>query len=216
MLDIKLIRNDPEHVREPSGAEHAESALDKLLETTAPGGKCSWRCGEAFPAQRGERADRPDQAGQGGCRRADRGHAEGRRRDQGVRRPAQGDRSRSGRGVPPGAQSARAFGARGRRRHSEVMLPPGEPRKFNFPPLDHLDLAAKYDLIDMERGARTSAVASPISRAIWCSCSSPWCSSPCRSWPPRASGLQSCRCWSATRLCTAQASSAPTCSSSIA
>ena len=32
------------------------------------------------------------------------------------------------------------------------------------------------------------AAASPISRATWCSCSSPWCSSPCRSWPPRASG----------------------------
>jgi seryl-tRNA synthetase len=32
----------------------------------------------------------------------------------------------------------------------------GEPRKFSFPPLDHLDLAAPRDLIDMERGARTS------------------------------------------------------------
>jgi seryl-tRNA synthetase len=32
----------------------------------------------------------------------------------------------------------------------------GEPRKFDFTPLDHLDLAAPKDLIDMERGARTS------------------------------------------------------------
>ncbi len=32
----------------------------------------------------------------------------------------------------------------------------GEPRKFGFTPLDHLDLAAPRDLIDMERGARTS------------------------------------------------------------
>ncbi len=32
----------------------------------------------------------------------------------------------------------------------------GEPRKFNFTPLDHLDLAGPRDLIDMERGARTS------------------------------------------------------------
>ena len=31
-----------------------------------------------------------------------------------------------------------------------------EPRRFSFPPLDHLDLAAPRDLIDMERGARTS------------------------------------------------------------
>jgi seryl-tRNA synthetase len=32
----------------------------------------------------------------------------------------------------------------------------GEPRKFGFTPLDHLDLATPRDLIDMERGARTS------------------------------------------------------------
>jgi seryl-tRNA synthetase len=32
----------------------------------------------------------------------------------------------------------------------------GEPRKFDFTPLDHLDLATPRDLIDMERGARTS------------------------------------------------------------
>ncbi len=32
----------------------------------------------------------------------------------------------------------------------------GEPRNFGFTPLDHLDLAAPRDLIDMERGARTS------------------------------------------------------------
>ncbi len=32
----------------------------------------------------------------------------------------------------------------------------GTPRTFSFEPLDHLDLAAPRDLIDMERGARTS------------------------------------------------------------
>jgi seryl-tRNA synthetase len=32
----------------------------------------------------------------------------------------------------------------------------GAPRVFDFTPLDHLDLAAPRDLIDMERGARTS------------------------------------------------------------
>ncbi len=39
---------------------------------------------------------------------------------------------------------------------SEVLHHVGEPRKFAFTPLDHLDLAAPRDLIDMERGARTS------------------------------------------------------------
>jgi seryl-tRNA synthetase len=39
---------------------------------------------------------------------------------------------------------------------SQVLHHWGEPRKFAFTPLDHLDLAAPKDLIDMERGSRTS------------------------------------------------------------
>jgi seryl-tRNA synthetase len=39
---------------------------------------------------------------------------------------------------------------------SVVMHHWGEPRRFSFAPLDHLDLATPRDLIDMERGARTS------------------------------------------------------------
>ena len=32
----------------------------------------------------------------------------------------------------------------------------GEPRKFDFKPLDHIELAAKHDLIDFEAGARVA------------------------------------------------------------
>jgi seryl-tRNA synthetase len=39
---------------------------------------------------------------------------------------------------------------------SVVMHQWGEPRRFSFAPLDHLDLATPRDFIDMERGARTS------------------------------------------------------------
>jgi seryl-tRNA synthetase len=39
---------------------------------------------------------------------------------------------------------------------SVVLHQWGEPRKFDFTPVDHLDLAMPHDLIDMERGARTS------------------------------------------------------------
>jgi len=39
---------------------------------------------------------------------------------------------------------------------SVVLHQWGDPRKFDFTPLDHLDLATPHDLIDMERGARTS------------------------------------------------------------
>jgi seryl-tRNA synthetase len=39
---------------------------------------------------------------------------------------------------------------------SAVMSHWGEPRDFSFTPLDHLDLAAPRALIDMERAARTS------------------------------------------------------------
>ncbi|MBC7293934.1 MAG: serine--tRNA ligase, partial [Thermoleophilia bacterium] len=40
--------------------------------------------------------------------------------------------------------------------NSVVMHHWGTPRQFSFPPKDHLDLALPRDLIDMERGARTS------------------------------------------------------------
>jgi seryl-tRNA synthetase len=39
---------------------------------------------------------------------------------------------------------------------SVVLHTWGEPRKFAFEPKDHLDLAGAFDMIDMERGARTS------------------------------------------------------------
>jgi seryl-tRNA synthetase len=39
---------------------------------------------------------------------------------------------------------------------SAVIRHWGEPRGFSYAPLDHLDLAASRDLIDMERAARTS------------------------------------------------------------
>jgi len=39
---------------------------------------------------------------------------------------------------------------------SAVLHQHGQPRDFTFEPLDHLDLAAPRELIDMERGARTS------------------------------------------------------------
>jgi seryl-tRNA synthetase len=37
-----------------------------------------------------------------------------------------------------------------------VLKHVGEPRKFDFEPLDHLDLGVKLDAIDMERGAKVS------------------------------------------------------------
>jgi seryl-tRNA synthetase len=39
---------------------------------------------------------------------------------------------------------------------SVVMHEWGTPRQFAFEPKDHIDLAAVFDMIDMERGARTS------------------------------------------------------------
>ncbi len=39
---------------------------------------------------------------------------------------------------------------------SVVMHEWGTPRQFAFEPKDHIDLAAAFDMIDMERGARTS------------------------------------------------------------
>jgi seryl-tRNA synthetase len=44
----------------------------------------------------------------------------------------------------------------GREEDSEIMHHWGTPREFSFTPRDHLDLGLALDLIDMERGARTS------------------------------------------------------------
>ena len=193
MLDIKLIRNDPDLVRDAlrRRGEHAEAALDKLLELDrVPPRAARAGGGEAQPAQHGERGDRPGQAGQGG------------------RRPS---RSR------PCARSARR--SRSSRPSSRRSRPPWKRNCCRCPTCPTLRRrpAAKRTRMVMHNwgdAARSSpsprwttstwpprttsstwsaaraprAAASPTSRATWSSCSSPWCSSPCRSWPPRASG----------------------------
>src|SRR5581483_1035648 len=40
--------------------------------------------------------------------------------------------------------------------HSKVVRTWGEPRKFDFKPLDHVELCAKHDLLDMDAGARVA------------------------------------------------------------
>ena len=94
---------------------------------------------------------------------------------------------------------------------SVVLHTWGAPRAFAFAPRDHLDLGTALDMIDMERGGKVRGAGSPISRAISCSSSSRSSSSRCRSWWAKASGRWCRRCWCATRPCTARASSPPTC-----
>lgn len=40
--------------------------------------------------------------------------------------------------------------------HSKTVRTWGEPRKFNFPALDHVALCEKHDLVDLEAGARVA------------------------------------------------------------
>ena len=159
MLDIKLIRNDPDLVREAlrrRGA-HAEAALDKLLEL-----------------------DRQ--------RRDVLASVEGRRGLRNVVSEEIAALKRSGQDATGKIEAMRAVGEEIKRFEAELKdieaaleqellqvpnLPDptapeggeedsvvlhrwGTPRTFDFTPLDHLDLAAPHDLVDMERGARTS------------------------------------------------------------
>jgi len=159
MLDVKLIRNDPDLVREAlrrRGA-HAEAALDNLLEL-----------------------DRQ--------RREVLASVEGRRGLRNVVSEEIAALKRGGQDATGKIEAMREVGEEikrletdlkdieaaleeellqvpnlpdptapeGGEEDSVVMHQWGVPRAFDFTPLDHLDLAAPHDLVDMERGARTS------------------------------------------------------------
>ena len=192
MLDIKLIRNDPDMVRDAlrrrGAARRGRPRQAARPRPLAP--RESWWRSRRSASLRNTVSEEIAQAKRDkeDAARQDRGHAHGRRRDQGARGPAQGDRGRARGGAAAGAQPARALGAGRRRRrlrgHAHLGRRPGSspsrPRTtWTWP---RRTTSSTWSAAPAPRAA-----ASPTSRATWCSCSSPWCSSPCRSWPARAS-----------------------------
>lgn len=159
MLDIKLIRNDPEFVRDAlrrRGA-HAEAALDKLLELDRSRRELligveerrSLRnsVSEEIARLKRDKQDATDKI------EAMRRVGEELKGLEAQLKEVEAALEEELLQVPNLPEPSAPEGGE---ENSAVMHTWGTPREFAFEPLDHLDLAAPRDFIDMERGARTS------------------------------------------------------------
>ncbi|NLO27644.1 MAG: serine--tRNA ligase [Actinobacteria bacterium] len=159
MLDMKLIRSDPESVRDAlrRRGEHAEAALDTLLELD--------RSRREILVEVEERRSLRNTVSEE-IARLKRDKADATAKIEAMRTVGEEIKNLEERlreveasletellQVPnlpdPSAPD-------GDEDNSVLLHHWGAPREFTFVPLDHLDLAATHDLIDMERGARTS------------------------------------------------------------
>ena len=159
MLDLKLIRNDPEFVREAlrrRGA-HAEAALDNLLELDKTRR-------ELLVAVEEKRALRNTVSED--IARAKRAKEDASGKIEAMRQVGDEIKTLDVRLKEIEAQIEEELlqipnlpepsAPAGGEENSLAMYEWGEPRVFTFTPADHLDLASAHDMIDMERGARTS------------------------------------------------------------
>ena len=159
MLDIRLIRTEPELVREAlrRRGHHAEAALDELLELDRRRREILVGVEE----RRGRRNAVSEEIA-----RAKRNKEDATATIEAMRVVGDEIKDLEGRlkdvealleeellqvpNLPDPTAPA------GGEENSVAMHHWGVPREFAFAPKDHLDLALPYDLIDMERGARTS------------------------------------------------------------
>jgi seryl-tRNA synthetase len=159
MLDIKLIRNEPDLVREAlrrRGA-HAEAALDELLELD----RSRREVLVGLEERRGLRNTVSEEIA-----RLKRDKQDATDKIEAMREV--GEEIKRLEGELKGVETSLEEGLlqvpnlpdpsapEGGEEDSVVLHHWGVPRQFTFAPQDHLDLAAAHDLIDMERGARTS------------------------------------------------------------
>jgi len=159
MLDLKLIRNDPESIRAAlhrRGA-HAEAALEKLLELDV-------RRREILVAVEERRGLRNTVSEEIALLKRDKADATGKieamrevgeeiKRLEAELKEVEASLEEELLQVPNLPDPSAPDGGE---EDSVVLHHWGVPRQFTFAPLDHLDLATPHDLIDMERGARTS------------------------------------------------------------
>ena len=159
MLDIKLIRNDPEFVRAAlrrRGA-HAEAALDKLLELD--------RARRELLVGAEERRGLRNQVSEE-IAKLKRDKQDASDKIEAMREVGEQIKQIEAqlKDVEPALEEellqvpnlAEASAPEGGEEDSVVLHTWGVPREFSFTPLDHLDLATPRDMIDMERGARAS------------------------------------------------------------
>lgn len=159
MLDIKLIRNEPERVREAlrRRGNQAEAALDELL-------RLDQQRRELLVGVEEKRSLRNTVSEQ--IAKAKKAKEDATAQIEAMRLVGEEIKELDGRlkeveaaleeellHVPNLADDSTPEGGE---EDSVVMHHWGTPRQFDFTPLDHLDLAIPHDLVDMERGARTS------------------------------------------------------------
>jgi len=159
MLDIKLIRSDPDLVKNALGRRGpgAGAALDKLLELDVSRREVLVQLEERRALRNTVsdeiaklKKDKQDAAAQVKHMRQVGEEIKGLESRLKDIEAALEERLLQVPNLPD------ATAPEGGEEDSAVLHHWGEPRKFDFTPLDHLDLAAPRDLIDMERGAKTS------------------------------------------------------------
>src|SRR6478609_2885583 len=158
MLDLKLIRSDPERVKAALARRGAADGVDELLAldarrrellpeiegAQAKRKELSQRFGEA--KQRGESTDQLGADVQGLKERIEAGKAELEKVDAELRRVATALPNLPDPEAPDGMTEEDAV----------VLREAGERPSFDFEPRDHLDIGTELGLIDMEAGARVS------------------------------------------------------------
>ena len=159
MLDIKLIRNEPDMVRAALGRRgpHAVAALDTLLELDvkrrgflmAVEEKRSLRNAVSEEIALAKRNKEDASAKIEAMRAVGDEIKELETRLKEVEAELEAELLQ----VPNLPEDSAPAGGE---EDSVVTHTWGAPRQFPFPPKDHLDLAGAFDMIDMERGARTS------------------------------------------------------------
>jgi seryl-tRNA synthetase len=159
VLDLKLIRNDPTLVREAlrrRGA-HAEESLDKLLELDASRREILVEVEERRSLRNSVSEEiarlKKDKQDAGDKILAMREVGEEIKSLEARLREAEASLEEELFQVPNLPDPTAPDGGE---EDSVVLHQWGTPREFAFTPQDHLDLATPHDLIDMERGARTS------------------------------------------------------------
>jgi seryl-tRNA synthetase len=158
MLDLKLIRSDPERVKAALARRGAADQVDELLALDArrrellpriEGAQAerktiSKQIGEA--KQRGEDANEQMAAVAELKQAIESGKAELEQVDADLQRVATALPNLPDPDAPEGMTEEDAV----------VLREEGEPPSFDFEPRDHLDICTDLDLIDMEAGARVS------------------------------------------------------------
>jgi seryl-tRNA synthetase len=158
MLDLKLIRSDPERVKAALARRGAAEQVDELLALDArrrellpriEGAQAerktlSKRIGEA--KQRGDEASEEMAAVAELKQAIESGKAELEQVDADLQRVATALPNLPDPGAPEGMTEEDAV----------VLREEGERPSFDFEPRDHLEIGSELDLIDMEAGARVS------------------------------------------------------------